>query len=181
MSSILQVPVPEESLLRTYRGGARPDRWGNQGDCFSVCVERVVSLADFVFAFYTSPVFRVERWILALVAKSPSTDAQARAVADESSRDFALWQVAERTDTQLLMCDRYEMTRSWFRVVPQGDGRTVLQFGSAVAAHRDQKTGAASMKRGFRWLMGFHVLYSKVLLGAASRRVMKGFAPNAEH
>jgi hypothetical protein len=173
MSLVLQEPVPAVSLLKTYRGGARPDRWAHQGDCFSVSVDRVVSLADFVFAFYTSPVFRVERLILSVVASAPSTDAQARAVADGSSQEFALWRVGERTETQLLMCDRYEKTRSWFRVVPAGDRETVLQFGSAVAAGRDRQAGAVSMSRGFRWLMGFHVLYSKVLLGTARNRLIR--------
>jgi hypothetical protein len=177
--SVLQQSVPEESLLNTYRGGAQPERWGHQGDCFSTSVDRNVSLAAFVSAFYTSPVFRIERLILAAVANAPSTDAQARAVADGSSQEFALWRVGERTETQLLMCDRYEKTRSWFRVVPAGDGKTVLQFGSAVAARRDRQTGAVSMSRGFRWLVGFHVLYSKVLLGAARNQLIRGMVRNA--
>jgi hypothetical protein len=67
-----------------------------------------------------SLVFRIERGILALVASAPSSDAQARAVAVGSSKDFAVWRVAERTATQLLMCDRYESTRSRFGVVPTG-------------------------------------------------------------
>jgi hypothetical protein len=179
MSSILQEPVPEESLLKTFRGGVRPDRWGHQGDCFSVSVDRLVSLADFVFAFYTSPVFRIERVILAVVAKSPSSDVQARAVAEGKGDEFAIWRVAERKETQLLMCDRYEKTRSWFRVVPVGDRATIMQFGSAVASRRDPQTGVVSMSRRFRWLMGFHVLYSRVLLGAARNRVMRTMLRNA--
>jgi hypothetical protein len=171
--SVLQQPVPEDALLITYRGGARPDRWGHQGDCFSIAVDRVVSLADFVFAFYTSPVFRIERLILSVVARAKSSDSDARAVAQGSSQEFAVWRVAERTEMQVLMCDRYEKTRSWFRVVPTDGGRTVLQFGSAVAARRNLQTGAVTLGRGFRWLMGFHVLYSKVLLGSASRRLMR--------
>lgn len=58
MFSIAREGVPEESLLRTHRGTVHPERWGNHGDCFSVSVERAASLADFVFAFYTSPLFR---------------------------------------------------------------------------------------------------------------------------
>jgi hypothetical protein len=101
-----------------------------------------------------SLVFRIERGILALVASAPSSDAQARAVAVGSSKDFAVWRVAERTATQLLMCDRYESTRSRF----------VLQFGSAVAVNRNRHTGVVSLSAGFRLLMGFHVAYSKALL-----------------
>ena len=59
MFSIAREAVPEDSLLKTHRGAVSPERWGNYGDCFSVRVDRVVSLADFVFAFYTSPLFRI--------------------------------------------------------------------------------------------------------------------------
>ncbi len=144
-----------------------------QGDCFAVAVAQPVSLGDFVFAFYTSPVFRIERAILRILAGAPSTDAEARGVADGSGSSFAIWRVGQRTTTQLLMCDRFEKTRSWFQVAPMEGGGTLLRFGSAVASSRNRETGALSVGRGFRWLMGFHVLYSRVLLGAARRRVTK--------
>lgn len=144
-----------------------------QGDCFAVAVAQPVSLGDFVFAFYTSPVFRIERAILRILAGAPSTDAEARGVADGSGSSFAIWRVGQRTTTQLLMCDRFEKTRSWFQVAPMEGGGTLLRFGSAVASSRNRETGALSVGRGFRWLMGFHVLYSRVLLGAARRRATK--------
>jgi hypothetical protein len=76
------------------------------------------------------------------------------------------------TATQLLMCDRYERTRSWFRVVPLGDGKTLLQFGSAVASRPRDHWPRGRGSRFFRLLIKFHVLYSQVLLGAARRGVM---------
>jgi hypothetical protein len=165
-SSIARREVPEDALLKTYRGGAQPERWGNSGDCFAMPVDRVESLADFVFAFYTSPIFRIERLILRVLLGARSTDAQARALADGSATSFAVWRVGARTATQLLMCDCYERTRSWFCVVPLDGDRTLLQFGSAVAAGRDKQTKAVATGRGFRLLLGFHVLYSKILLYA---------------
>jgi hypothetical protein len=60
MFSVEREALAEDSLLRTYRGGARPECWGRYGDCFSLIAEQGVSLTDFVFAFYTSPVFRIE-------------------------------------------------------------------------------------------------------------------------
>jgi hypothetical protein len=173
LGPIVQETVPDDALLRTYRGGARPEHWGAHGDCFSVSVDRPVNLGDLVFAFYTSRIFRVERLILRLLAGAPSTDAEARAIADGSGTSFAVWRVGQRTATQLLMCDRYEKTRSWFRVVSMDGGRSLLQFGSAVAAKPDGRTGLAAMGGGFRLLMGFHVLYSRMLLNAARRGVMK--------
>jgi hypothetical protein len=56
MSGIARAGVPDDSLLRTFRGGTHPERWGRYGDCFSMTVDQPVSLADFVFAFYTSPI-----------------------------------------------------------------------------------------------------------------------------
>src|SRR3984893_10411223 len=161
MRTIEREALPEDALLKSYRGGVRPERWGAYGDCFSVAVDRAVSLADFVFAFYTSPVFRIERLILRVLIGTPSSDSEVRALADGSATSFAVWYVGERTATQLLMCDRYERTRSWFRVVALHDGRTRLQFGSAFAAASDDQTGAMAFGGAFRLLLVFHVLYSQ--------------------
>jgi len=74
MFSITQGAVPDDALLKTYPGGAHPERWRQLGDCFAISVDRVISLAEFVFAFYTSPEFRFERVILALSpARHPRT------------------------------------------------------------------------------------------------------------
>jgi hypothetical protein len=172
MSQVIQQTVPDDALLKTYRGGRHPERWGHYGDCFSVQVDGPVTLSQFVFAFYTSPVFRLERVILLLVG-APSTDEQARAVAEGRRNAFAVWAMGERTADQLLMCDRYGKTRSWFRVVPQASGGTALQFGSAVAA-TPADTESVKMGRGFGVLLGFHRLYSRILLAAARRRVVAG-------
>ena len=180
MRTIERETLPKDALLKSYRGGVRPERWGAYGDCFSVAVDRAVSLAEFVFAFYTSPVFRIERLILRVFVGAPSSDAAARALSDGSAASFAVWYVGQRTATQLLMCDRYERTRSWFRVVPLDGDRTLLQFGSAVAAARDLRTGTAALGGGFRMLLRFHVLYSKMLLHAANVGVMKRRAAGSE-
>jgi hypothetical protein len=166
MLAITRESVPEDALLRTFRGGAHPERWGRYADCFAVSVERNVTLAQFVFAFYTSPLFLIERGLLRLLINAPSSRADARAIADGASDKFAVWYVGQRTATQLLMCDRYERTRSWFRVEPEGGG-TRLQFGSAVAAKRGENADAARRPATFSLLLSFHVLYSQALLRAA--------------
>src|SRR6202035_2870118 len=83
--AVVREPVPEDALLKTYRGGMHPERWR-------------------------------------------TSDSNARALADGSASSFAVWYVGERTATQLLMFDRYERRRSWFRVVALDRGRTLLQF-----------------------------------------------------
>jgi hypothetical protein len=166
MLGISAESVPEDALLRTYRGGVHPERWGRYADCFAVRVDRNVTLAQFVFAFYTSPLFLIERGLLRLLINAPSSRADARAIADGTSDKFAAWYAGRRTATQLLMCDRYERTRSWFRVVPESGG-TRLQFGSAVAAKRGEENAAPRRPAAFSLLLSFHVLYSQALLLAA--------------
>jgi len=178
MFSIRQQAVPDDALLRTYQGGDRPERWRSSGDCFAVSVDRRVPLAEFVLAFYTSPVFRIERVILRLLAGAPSTDTEARRLADGSGMSFAIWRVGERRATQLLMCDRYERTRSWFRVVPLKDGKTLLQFGSAVTSRSGDQPGTRIRVSLLRLLLKFHVVYSQLLLHAAKRGVTSKNAAN---
>ncbi len=173
MLSIIQCPLADDALLRTHLGEVHPERWAGQGDCFCATVPASVSLSDFVFAFYTSPVFRIERWILAVVAGARSTDAEAQALTTGSGESFAVWRIEARTETQLVMGDRYGRTRSWFRVVPTEDG-TLLQFGSAVAARREGSSGDTQPSVVFRLLLRFHVVYSQLLLWAAKKRVDAG-------
>ena len=172
MSTVTRDSVPADTLLVTYKGGRHPERWGRYADCFSVSVERAVTLPEFVFAFYTSPPFKAERLVLRVLLGASSTDEQALALATGTENSFAVWRVGDRTATQLLMCDRYERTRSWFRVVPLDNGSTRMQFGSAVA-DRSGPQGSREMGSGFGLLLGFHVVYSKILLRAASAGVTK--------
>ena len=169
--SITRESVPADALLTTFRGGAHPERWGRYADCFAVNAPGDVGLAEFVFAFYTSPLFAIERFLLRTLIHAPSSRAGARAVADGTAGKFAAWYVGERTPTQLLMCDRYERTRSWFCVAPHGGNETRLRFGSAVAARRGARGVSAQRPAAFNLLLGFHVLYSQALLHAASKNL----------
>jgi hypothetical protein len=172
---VVQGPVPEDALLKTYRGGSHPELWGDYGDCFSMSIDRVVSLSEFVGAFYTSPLFKLERLALRWLVNAPSSDQEAMQLAEGTLDNFAAWRVGERSETQLLMCDRYERTRSWFRVtaVAAGAGsRTLLQFGSAIVARRRRQPGSVSISLGFRLMLRFHRQYSRVLLRAAVRGLL---------
>ena len=170
MFSVTRESVPDDSLLRTYRGSVMPEQWGAYADCFAVKTAGEVALREFVFAFYTSRVFRLEGLILRILLGVSAGRSDALALADGASDKFAAWYVGQRTATQLLMCDRYERTRSWFCAAPDPDGGTRLLFGSAVAAKRD-KTGSPSLGRRFNFLLRFHLVYSQVLLRAAERNL----------
>lgn len=167
MFGITRSAPPSDALLVTHRG-RNPERWGSYQDCFRINVRGRVTLQQFVAAFYTSWLFRLERALLRVFLAIPSSDADAHALARGTRDTFAAWYLGARTPTELLMCDRYERTRSWFRVGPDHDGSTELCFGSAVAGRRGANASFV-MSPSFRALLGFHVLYSQLLLQAAAR------------
>jgi hypothetical protein len=169
--SITRESVPDGALLKTFSGGRHPERWGRYADCFAVNAAGEVALAEFVFAFYTSRLFGIERLLLRTLIHAPSSKADARAVADGTADKFAAWYVGARTPMQLLMCDRYERTRSWFCVAPISGGGTRLRFGSAVAAGRGERGESVERPAAFNLLLGFHVWYSQALLHAASKNL----------
>jgi hypothetical protein len=168
MFSVMREAVPDDALLKTYRGAGQAERWGTYADCFAVSVDQKVDLRDFVFAFYTSRIFRIEGFILRVLLGVSAGRADAHALAAGTAGRFSVWYVGQRTPSQLLMCDRYERTRSWFCVAPQSGGGTRLLFGSAVAAKRG-KQEQPSLGGGFHFLLRFHILYSQLLLHAAKR------------
>jgi hypothetical protein len=159
--------LPEAALLQRYLGRGYTDCWATE-------VEGLVPHAAYVEAFYTTPVFRLERWILRIAVSRPSTDDDARRLAAGESDAFAAWSVEARAPDQLLLCDMLGRTRSWLMVTP-GDApeRTRLWFGSAVVAARDEKTGEPVLGRSYSALLGFHKLYSRVLLSAARARLRR--------
>jgi len=164
-ASVNACALPEQALLIRYA------RSGAYTDCYATDVPRPVSHAEYVEAFYTGAVFKLERLLLAWFAARPSTDAQARDLASGALSSFAAWRVEERNASQLLMRDFSGRTRSWLMVEPLGAGATRLYFGSAVVPARDQATGRASMGVAFKALLGFHKLYSRVLLRGAVAQI----------
>lgn len=154
--------VPQASLLGAYA------RKGAFTDCYATSVDGNVTLAEFIFAFYTTPLFKVERWLLSKVLNIASTDQQALELADSNTQRFSAWKVEGRSAEEILL--DAGQTRSWLCIKPQlgSDSSTTLLFGSAVISMRPSgKFGLA-----FHALGGFHRVYSKLLLNAASKRVL---------
>lgn len=161
MPGVRAIPLPTQSLLQAHA------RQGAYTDCYAVRLEAPVTLAAFVAAFYTTPLFRLERALLGL-AGHRSSDAQATALAEGGKERFAAWTVEARAPEQLLVAAG--RTRSWFMTHADG-GKTLLHFGSAVIPHRGRAGAPPRMGWEFRALLGFHRLYSRLLLGAAARRL----------
>ena len=157
--------LPDHALLQTYR------KSGAYTDCYCTTIGHNVSQSDYVFAFYTTWLFKLERIILKLVSR-PSTDDDARRLADSQQDSFAAWTVEVQNDNQLLMCDFRGRTRSWLMTEREGDG-TRLYFGSAVVQVATSDAGKPELGSGFNALLGFHKLYSRALLSAARSRLMR--------
>ena len=161
-------PVPAHALLTKYANS------GAYTDCFVTEIARTVSHADFVEAFYTGGLFKLERFLLRVFISRPSTDLQARQLAAGELNEFAAWRVEVRAVDQLLMCDVSGRTRSWLMVsAAELPGRTRLYFGSAVLPAVNPSTGKRSMGFVFKALLGFHKLYSRALLSAAAARLAR--------
>lgn len=168
MAPIQTCELPAEALLRRYLGA------GGYADCYVTELARPVSQSQFVEAFYTTTVFKLERLLLSWLVARPSTDSQAAQLARGELASFAAWSVEAREPHQLLMCDFQGRTRSWLMSAPGSNGQaTRLFFGSAVVPILDRRSGTARMGTGFRALLGFHKIYSRVLLRAAVARLAR--------
>ena len=181
MLPVLPCALPPVAFLRKYVGDT------GYVDCYVSEVAGSVSQAAFVEAFYTTGLFKVERTVLKWLAGRPSTDFDAKQLSAGSLTSFAAWRVEAQDAEQLLLADFTGRTRSWLMAVEAVEAvvavagkattqasRTRLYFGSAVVPRKDRATGMQSMGFAFHALLGFHRLYSRLLLGAASARVMRG-------
>ena len=164
MTSVERCELPELSLLSTYRDT------GAYTDCYVTDIGKPVSQAEFVRAFYTTSLFKIERAILKLVVSKQSTDDGAGLLADSRLDSFAAWNVEARRDNQILLADFRGRTRSWLMSTPTSgteSGSTRLYFGSAVVPLRADDAEEPRVSMAFRILLPFHKLYSRALLSSA--------------
>jgi hypothetical protein len=159
---VRRAALPEGALLARHRDE------GAYTDCYVLHVDGLVLQADYVRAFYTSWLFKVERFILTWAVAKASTDAEAEALAAGHRDAFSAWTVEARTSDQLLMCDYQQRTRSWLMTEAlDGGKRTRLYFGSAVVPIRPDGRKDQAFGTAFQLLLCFHKLYSRALLRAA--------------
>lgn len=173
MFSIEKCTVPANTILDKYSIN------GAYADCYRTEISGQISFPEYLFAFYTTSIFKLERLILKWTVSKPSTDTQANQLANGDIEEFAAWNVEDRRENELLMCDFRGRTRSWLMITPvttdQGI-RTRLYFGSAVVPIRDIKTGKASLGFIVQALLGFHKIYSIVLLYSAKSKIERQFS-----
>jgi hypothetical protein len=169
-SAIQPGKIPVDSFLHTYKQGS------GYADCYVTEVPGVITQATFIESFYTTPLFKLERTILKYLASKPATHADAKQLALGNASTFSAWRVESRSTSELLLADFTGGTRSWLMTVASIDARTgapstLLYFGSAVVARKRSSDGQLRMGWVFHALLGFHRVYSRLLLKAASRRV----------
>ena len=164
MQAIKTCELPPEALLNKYRYD------GAYSDCYSVDIARCVSHVEFVEAFYTTWLFKIERRLLKWFVAKPSTDSEVAQLAVGGSDSFSAWRVEARATNQLLLSDFQGRTRSWLMVENHG-AITHLYFGSAVVPVQNKKQRQPSLGFTFNVLLGFHQLYSRALLSAARSRL----------
>lgn len=162
MLSIEKCSAPENTFLKNYLIN------GNYVDCYTTTIDQQISFSEFVFAFYTTWLFKTERLILKLLVNKPSTDLQAKQLSNNEIEKFAAWTLEDRKDNQLLLCDFVGRTRSWF-MVEKDEAKTKLYFGSAVVP----KKGSEGLGFIFILLLGFHQIYSVLLLYFAKIKISR--------
>lgn len=74
MLPIEKCPAPEDTFLRNYL------IQGNYIDCYTTAIAKQVSFPEFIFAFYTTWLFKIEAFILTFTARKPSSDVEAKKV-----------------------------------------------------------------------------------------------------
>jgi hypothetical protein len=164
--SVIRCELPRDALLSAYVAK------GAYTDCYVTEIAAEAGFADYVEAFYTTAPFKLERLLLRLLVAKPSSDADARQLASGEADAFAAWTVEARAADQLLVCDFLSRTRSWLMISPIEAGGARLYFGSAVVPV-GMGSGKGRLGFPFHALLGFHHLYSRILLGAARSRVLR--------
>ena len=155
-SRVRRRPLPDHALLTKFaRGGA-------YADCYVTAVPLEVTHAEYVEAFYTSWLFKLERVILAWFVQKPSTDEEARALSRGERDTFAAWSTESRAGNQLVMLDFMAYTCSWL-MIESRPAQTLLYFG----------TGIMRRTLGFKLLLPFHKVYARSLLAAARGRLRR--------
>jgi len=168
--SIKKCPVPSETFFGKYSQN------GSYVDCYVTELQGHVAFSEYVFAFYTTALFKLERLILKISVFKPSTDNQARELAEGVRDQFAAWHVEARSESEILLCDFMGRTRSWLKVIHLNTGsdpHSQLFFGSAVVPKQNPKTGQSSLGFLFIILLGFHQVYSQLLLCSARLKLKR--------
>ena len=145
-------------------------------DSYRTEVDGHISMEDYVYKFYTSPLFKLERFILTWTVRKPSSDMQAKEISEGNTNKFAAWTLEDRREHELLMRDMADRTRSWFMVNHLGtkeNPKTQLYFGTGISPSPKRKNEKSSFGLFFIAMLPFHKAYSVLLLYFAKRQLIQ--------
>ena len=173
--------LPEDSILKRYGNGDSRELDNCYTDCFTLTLSHAVTFDDYVRAFYTTPIFKLERVLLKIFAGYSSTDNDAAQLAAGKTDVFSAWTVEERTSNQILMSDASGRTRSWLMIRYNDDESekgVCLLFGSAVLPIVNRTNGERKLGVFLLILLKFHKIYSKILISSARRKLKNAYGNN---
>lgn len=165
MTPVTPCPVPDTSLLAHQ--AADPDHYA---DCYSVNLPCEADLSAYLTAFFSLPIMRLERLIIAAMG-TPSRAQDVAALASGASDQLAIWKVEQRTEDQIVMRVSGGRIRTWLMRENTNDG-TRLYFGSSVEPI-EKPDGTVTLGPSIKTLEGFHRLYSRILIAGAARRLKR--------
>ncbi|NRB30287.1 MAG: hypothetical protein HRU27_06805 [Rhizobiaceae bacterium] len=144
---------------------------GGYSDCYYIDIQKDVALSDYILAFFSTPIFRMERLILNLVPSGRSNEQCVLDLAAGTGDKIAGWKTEKRDDSQLLLAVGDGPIRTWLMVQgsPYSETTTRLYFGSAVLPTGMTKEGHPKLAIVFRLFAGLHIFYSRLLLWWAAR------------
>lgn len=166
MNRVVEQGVPEGSLLQQCA-----NRPGTYADAFFADVKGAPSLQDYIEAIFDSPVFRMERIVLAITVLKPAFRKDVEALAMGEGDRLAGWKTEQRTSNELLMAVENGQVRTWLKVEAMPAGVSRVWFGSAVVPKHRTDGKQEGLGLAFRLMLRVHKFYSRVLLRSATRRL----------
>ena len=148
---------------------------GGYSDCYYVDIQKDVALSDYILAFFSTPIFRMERLILNLVPSGRSNEQCVLDIASGTGDKMAGWKTEKRDENQLLLAVGDGPIRTWLMVQGKQSSETTptkttrLYFGSAVLPTSMTKDGRPKLAIVFKLFSGLHIFYSRLLLWWAAR------------
>ena len=167
MPKVFESELPSNALSATYK------TQGAFVDCYYSEIAKDVSLDEYIQAFYTTPLFKLERSLLSLATFKRANDDGAVELSLGKSDHYSIWTVEGRESNQIMLLDFSGNTRSWLMVEDKkNEMGTRLYFGSVVVPKDRKNNGQASLGKLFHFFGSFHKIYSKALLSAAYRKLL---------
>lgn len=167
MPKVFTTELPKSALSSSYKAQ------GAFVDCYYLDILQDISLDKYIQAFYTTPLFKLERSLLSLATFKRANDDGAVELSLGKSEHYSIWTVEGRESNQIMLRDFSGNTRSWLMVEDKkNEIGTRLYFGSVVVPKDRKNNGQASFGKLFHFLGSFHKIYSKALLSAAYRKLL---------